>query len=273
MRLAGLAREREIPAFAPETFSAWFERRERPSRANSPVLLWPDTFTNYFNPEPGKAAVYVLEAAGYGVQLPPPGLCCGRPLYDYGMLDRAKRQLRQILEALQDQIVAGVPLVGLEPSCVAVFRDELLNLFPGDTAARRLAEQSFFLAEFLQREEYEPPRLPRRALVHCHCHQRSLVKTVDVERLLVGLGLNFETLDSGCCGLAGSFGYEAGHYEISMQIGERVLLPAVRAALPDTLVIADGFSCRQQIAHATGRRAFHLAEVLHLALEEEGASR
>jgi FAD/FMN-containing dehydrogenase/Fe-S oxidoreductase len=272
-RLAGLARQREFPTFAPETFLAWFERRERPSSAHGPVLLWPDTFTNYFNPEPGKAAVNVLEAAGYGVQLPPPGLCCGRPLYDYGMLDRAKRQLRRILEALQEQIVAGVPLVGLEPSCVAVFRDELLNLFPGDAAARRLAEQSFFLAEFLEREGYEPPRSKRRALVHCHCHQKSLVKTADVERLLIDVGLDFETLDSGCCGLAGSFGYEAGHYEISMQIGERVLFPAVRAAPAETLVIADGFSCRQQIAHATRRRALHLAEVLHLALEEERASR
>ena len=271
-RLAGLAPKRELPTFAPETFSAWFERRGRPDGGGQPVLLWPDTFTNYLHPEPGQAAVHVLEAAGYRVELPPPGLCCGRPLYDYGMLGRAKRQLRRILEALGDQIAAGMPLVGLEPGCVAVFRDELPNLFPDDVAARRLAEQAYFLAEFLEREGYDAPHLGGHALVHGHCHQKSLLKMTDVERVLAAVGLDFEILDSGCCGLAGSFGYEAGHYDISMRIGERVLLPAVRAAAPEALVIADGFSCRQQIAHGTGRRALHLAEVLELALQEQGAS-
>jgi Fe-S oxidoreductase len=185
------------------------------------------------------------------------------------MLDRAKRQLREILDALREPIAAGVPVVGLEPSCVAVFRDELVNLFPDDPAATRLSAQTFFLAEFLEREGYEPPKLEHTAVVHGHCHHKSLLKMTDVEHLLARVGLNFETLDSGCCGLAGSFGYEEQHYRISMQIGERVLLPAVRNAAADVLVIADGFSCRQQIAHATGRRALHLAEVLQLALREQ----
>jgi FAD/FMN-containing dehydrogenase/Fe-S oxidoreductase len=272
-RLVGLASERELPRFAPETFADWFDRRGKHEGGGRPVVLWPDTFTNYLRPQPGKAAVHVLEAAGYSVRLPPRGLCCGRPLYDYGMLDRAKRQLRRILEALREEIAAGIPLVGLEPSCVAVFRDELPNLFPDDPAAKRLAEQSFFLAEFLGREGYEPPPLARSAVVHGHCHQKALLKMTDVEGVLAGLGLDYEVLDSGCCGLAGSFGYEAGHYDISMQIGERVLLPAVRAAPPEALLIADGFSCREQIAHGTGRQALHLAEVLQLALEEEGTRR
>jgi Fe-S oxidoreductase len=184
----------------------------------------------------------------------------------------AKRQLRQILDALREPIAAGVPVVGLEPSCVAVFRDELVNLFPDDPLATRLSEHTFFLAEFLERERYEPPRLARTAVVHGHCHHKSLMRMADVEPLLARAGIDCEVLDSGCCGLAGSFGYEAEHYDISMQIGERVLLPAVRNAPADALVVADGFSCREQITHATGRRALHLAEVLRLALRENAAS-
>jgi FAD/FMN-containing dehydrogenase/Fe-S oxidoreductase len=280
-KAAGLAEQRSLPIFARQAFTDWFRSRHEavttvkgsdPStnRSTKRVLLWPDTFTNFLVPERGQAAVEVLEAAGYRVELPRAGLCCGRPLYDYGMLKRAKRQLRRILEELDEPIAAGVPVVGLEPSCVAVFRDELLNLFPDDPAAARLSAQTFFLAEFLEREGYEPPKLEGKAVVHGHCHHKSLLKMTDVEHVLTRVGLEFETLDSGCCGLAGSFGYEADHYEISMQIGERVLLPAVRTASPETLVLADGFSCREQIAHASGRRALHLAEVLQLALRAQG---
>jgi FAD/FMN-containing dehydrogenase/Fe-S oxidoreductase len=272
-RLGGLAPERELPAFAQETFRDWFARRPPRSGRRGRVVLWPDTFTNYLHPETGKSAVDVLEAAGYRVELPPRPLCCGRPLYDYGMLTFAKRQLRQIIEALRSALREGVSVVGLEPSCVAVFRDELINLFPEDEDAQRLSRQSFFLTEFLVREGFEPPTLPRKAIVHGHCHHKAIAKMTSEETLLAGLGLDFEILDSGCCGLAGSFGYEADHYGISMQIGERALLPAVRAAAADTLVVADGFSCRQQIVHATGRRPLHIAQLLQIALHANGQTR
>jgi FAD/FMN-containing dehydrogenase/Fe-S oxidoreductase len=266
-RLAGLAPERPAPRFAPQTFRAWFRRRAR-REVGRPVMLWPDTFTNYLQPEVGRAAVRVLEAAGYRVQLPPDGLCCGRPLYDYGMLTLAKRRLARIVDGLGAEIAQGTPLVGLEPSCVAVFRDELLNLLPSEEA-RRLSAQTVDLGELLERDGWEPPRLARRAVLHGHCHHKAVMKTDAEEALLAKLGLELDVLDAGCCGLAGSFGYEGGaRYELSMQVGEKMLFPAVRAAPKDALLIADGFSCRQQIAHGTGRRALHSAEVLALALRE-----
>jgi FAD/FMN-containing dehydrogenase/Fe-S oxidoreductase len=265
-RLAGLAPERSVPRLAPKTFRAWF--RERAPRAEGrPVVLWPDTFTNYLQPGVGRAAVEVLEAAGYRVQLPPDGLCCGRPLYDYGMLTLAKRRLRRMVDALRPEIAAGTPVVGLEPSCVAVFRDELVNLLPGDEA-RRLSAQTLHLSELLERDGWEPPRLARKAVLHGHCHHKAVMKIHAEEALLARLGLDLDILDSGCCGLAGSFGYEREHYDLSIQVGEQVLFPAVRNAPEDALLVADGFSCRQQVAHGTGRHALHLAEVLALALRE-----
>jgi Fe-S oxidoreductase len=238
------------------------------------VLLWPDTFVNFFHPDVGKATVGVLEHAGYEVRLPRRVLCCGRPLYDYGMLDTAERWLRHILRTLRDEIRSGTTVIGMEPSCLAVFRDELPNLLPRDPDAARLARQSVTLAEFLEGREWEPPRLERKAVVHRHCHHQAVLGFESDERLLRRLGLDYEVLESGCCGLAGSFGFEAGRkYDVSMKAGERVLLPRVREASTDTLVLTDGFSCRTQIEHGTGRRALHLAEVLHLALREEAAAR
>jgi FAD/FMN-containing dehydrogenase/Fe-S oxidoreductase len=264
-RLAGLAPERPVPRFARPTFRAWFRERG-PRGGEKPVLLWPDTFTNFLQPQVGRAAVDVLEAAGYRVELPPAGLCCGRPLYDYGMLTLAKRQLQRILRALESSVAAGVPLVGLEPSCVAVFRDELVNLFPEEGA--RLASLTLTLSELLERDSWEPPRTAAPLVLHGHCHHKAVMRTGTEEALLARMG-ELEILDAGCCGLAGSFGYERGeHYELSMQVGERVLLPAVRRAPDDAIVVADGFSCRQQIAHGTGRRALHLAETLALGLRE-----
>jgi Fe-S oxidoreductase len=189
------------------------------------------------------------------------------------MLNLAKRQLRQILDALQPYIVEGVPIVGLEPSCAAVFRDELTNLFPNDEDARRLNGQTYILSEFLEKEDYQPPKLERKAVVHGHCHHKAIMGMNDEEKMLAKLGLEFEVLDSGCCGLAGSWGFEKGdHYEVSMKAGERVLLPAVRAADKDTLIVTDGFSCREQIAEATDRRALHLVQVIQMALHNSRPS-
>ena len=266
---AGMPLERKIPAFAPETFQQWFHRQAPIGPPHQPrVILWPDTFNNYFHPETAIAAVAVLRAAGLHVQVPLQPLCCGRPLYDYGMLDRAKRTIAHVMRAMAGEIRDGVPIVGLEPSCVAVFRDELGNLFPNDEQARRLGQQTFTLSEFLEQKapSFTPPPLRRHAIVHGHCHHRAIMKLDAELSVLRKMALDFELLDSGCCGMAGSFGFERDHYEISMKVGERVLLPAVRRLPKDALIIADGFSCREQIVQATGRRALHLAEVLQMAL-------
>ena len=269
--VAGIAPQREVPAFAPQTFKQWFKKRGPRNVGKAQVMLWPDTFNNNFHPETAIAAVEVLEAAGYQVLVPEQSLCCGRPLYDYGFLDMAQALLKQILTTLQPQIEAGIPLVGLEPSCVAVFRDELLNNLPHDENAKRLAQQSFLLSEFLEQkvDQYQPPKLLRNAVVHGHCHHKAIMKMKDEESLLSKMGLNYTVPDSGCCGMAGAFGFEKDHYDISLKVGERVLLPAVRKAEKETLIIADGFSCREQIAQTTDRQALHLAQVLQMALHEE----
>jgi Fe-S oxidoreductase len=269
-RLAGIAPDRQPPAFASETFTAWFARRDAPARRTTArVLLWPDTFNNHFHPEVAVAATEVLEAAGCEVSVPQRSLCCGRPLYDYGMLDLAKRQLRQILETLRSDIQAGTPVIVLEPSCGAVFRDELPNLFPDDEDAKRLRRQTVTLAEYLARrgDGWPAPRLERTALVHLHCHQRATSDTDCDLAVLERMGVDAEVIDSGCCGLAGSFGYERGEkYRVSMAVGEQRLLPAVRAAPEHALLVTDGFSCRSQIEHATDRQPLHLAQVAQLAL-------
>jgi FAD/FMN-containing dehydrogenase/Fe-S oxidoreductase len=292
--VAGIPQQRSIPAFAPESFKAWFHRRRKsgfegarlsaaPYRGEEeralapeerpPVLLWPDTFNNYFQPATAKAAVEVLEAAGFQVIVPGANLCCGRPLYDHGMLDRAQALLLQILDELSPEIEAGIPIVGLEPSCVAVFRDELINLFPHDERAQALSRQTFLLSEFLEThaKNFSLPRLDRKAILHGHCHQKSLMKMTAEEAVLRHLGVDFRSPAPGCCGMAGSFGFEPSKYDISIAIGELELLPAVRQAPPDWLIIADGFSCREQIAQGSPRRALHLAEVLQMALDVTAA--
>ena len=231
------------------------------------VILWPDTFNNFFFPETAIAAVEVLEAAGCQVAIPSAMLCCGRPLYDFGMLATAKRLLEQILENLSDDIDVGTPIIGLEPSCVAVFRDELHEMFPNREQAQRLRRQTFTLAEYLMKHapDFRPPRMERHALLHGHCHHKAIMKMTQEEALYDKMGLQVDKPDSGCCGMAGSFGFEREKYGVSVACGERVLLPAVRSAAPDTIIIADGFSCREQIAQLTGRRALHTAQILRMA--------
>ncbi len=268
--VAGIPLGREIPPFAPETFKAWFRKRPVRNAGQPRVILWPDTFNNYFTPETAQAAVEVLEHAGYRVGVPMQHLCCGRPLYDYGFLDRAKRNLEIILEALAYHIDAGIPMVVLEPSCCAVFRDELNGLMPESKLAHRLMENTFTLSEFLEKkvENYEPPKLQRKAIVQAHCHHKAIMRLYDDEAVMKKMGLDFQMLNAGCCGMAGSFGFEEDKYDISLQIGERALLPAVRQAEPSTVVMADGFSCREQIQQETPRHALHLAEVMQLALHD-----
>jgi FAD/FMN-containing dehydrogenase/Fe-S oxidoreductase len=277
--LLDLPRERELPRFANRTFQHWAgkrrfsfphdSKRRAPAAAaeTSKVVLWPDTFTNYFHPEIGHAALEVLQGAGFHVVVPQSHLCCGRPLYDFGMLDQAKQYLRRIMDSLGAEIDAGVPIVFMEPSCASVFRDELGGLFPSDPRAARLRGQTFLFSEFLQARApgYQPPALDRKVLLHGHCHHKAQVTLGAEERLLRAMGVDLHSLDAGCCGMAGAFGFERAKYEVSRSIGERILLPAVRQAAPDTLIVSDGFSCREQIRQLTGRRAFHVAEVLQLA--------
>jgi Fe-S oxidoreductase len=265
--VAGIARGRDVPRFAKRNFRRWFRRRE-PGNVDGPrVILWADTFNTYFHPESAAAAVEVLEAAGYRVDIPRERLCCGRPLYDFGMLDLARRELRRILEALERDILAGVPVIGLEPACLSVFRDELLRLFPDDPLARQLSRQTQLFAEFLvNRADWRPPQLGGKAIVHGHCHQKALFGMTDDMNLLARLGVEAELLDTGCCGMAGAFGFTPRHYELSLKIGELGLLPAVRRADTDTMVIACGYSCREQIAQCTEREGLHVADIARLAL-------
>ena len=247
--LGGISTRRNMPSFAPETFKAWWKRRAPRNVGKPRVILWPDTFNNHFHPQTPKAAVEVLEAAGFQVVVPTASLCCGRPLYDFGMLDTAKGLLREILDALRPEIEASTPVVGLEPSCVAVFRDELINLFPMDEDAKRLSTGTYILSEFLEKKapNFRVPPLKRKALVQKHCHHDHVMGFKEEDAVLRKLGLDFEILNSGCCGMAGSFGFEAENYDVSVAVGERRLLPAVRKADDDTLIIADGFSCREQV--------------------------
>ena len=284
-KAASIPAQRRIPPFAPQTFKQWWEQRlrgtgslTRSSRtqfdsrraARGTVLLWADTFNNHFLPQTAQAAVEVLEAAGFEVTVPRAHLCCGRPLYDVGMLDRAKNLLLDIMDELLPEIEARIPIVVLEPSCAAVFRDELTNLFPKDERAHALSQQVILLSEFLERRapDFPLPPVARKALIHGHCHHKAIMKMTAEEAVLKRMGIDFTAPAPGCCGMAGAFGFEKSTYETSKAIGELELLPAVRQAPTDWLIVADGFSCREQIAQETDRHALHLAEVLQMALRE-----
>jgi FAD/FMN-containing dehydrogenase/Fe-S oxidoreductase len=275
-RVFNLAPQRTMPQLADTSFSQWARSAHVPAPGRMPsdgggeVILWADTFNNYFHPAVSRAALHVLKSAGLRVTVPAVNLCCGRPLYDFGMLDRARRYLQRVMDGLGPHIDAGTPVVVLEPSCASVFRDELRGLFPSNGRAERLRKQTFLLSEFLEHHApaFQPPRLERTVLLHGHCHHKALMKMTDEESLLRRMGAAVTAPDAGCCGMAGPFGFDQEKFAVSMAIGERVLLPAVREAPADTLIVADGFSCREQIRQGTGRQAMHLAEVIEIALRK-----
>jgi len=302
-RLAGIDRRRPLPPFARPTFDAWWKHHVRSlnGRRHAPnaeagraedrsdanvqprVVLFADTFIRYNYPEIGRAAVQLLEGLGYEV-LVPPVTCCGRPMISKGLLRTAKQHAERNLARLLPFAQAGIPIVGCEPSCVLTFRDEVPDLLPGEDA-RLLAEHALLIDEFLYRhiqdhgwsapqagagaQEASGASAGRRVLLHGHCHQKAIVDMRFATGVLKAAGFDVELVDSGCCGMAGSFGFEREHYDISMAIGERRLLPAVRRLPPEAEVVAMGVSCRQQIAHGTGRQARHLVEILADAIGGE----
>jgi Fe-S oxidoreductase len=269
--LGGIAPQRQMPAFATETFQSWWQRRRTSNTTGEKVVLWADTFTNHFHPQIGIAAVEVLEAFGYQVEVPTAAICCGRPLYDFGLLDTARRLLLELLAAVRPALRDSTPIVVLEPSCLSVFRDELTDLLPYDRDAQRLKDLACSLSELLaRREDLRLPQWNAQAIVQAHCHHHAVIGFETEQKLLEQLGLELDRPESSCCGMAGSFGFERGeHYEVSQACGEQKLLPAVRSA-QDTLVIADGFSCHEQIRQGTGRTPLHFAEVLRAALRRAG---
>jgi FAD/FMN-containing dehydrogenase/Fe-S oxidoreductase len=266
-RAGGITTERRMPPFAHQTFKTWFKERGPANPSGPPVVLFPDTFNNYLHPETMKATVEVLEHGGYRVIVPQQPLCCGRPLFDYGMLDSAKIFFDRLVKGLAPYAREDIKIVAVEPSCVASFRDELPNMMPHDEDANRLVKNTLTLSEFLIEEDYEPPRLERKSIVHGHCHQEATIGLTAEQQLYEKMGLDYEVLDSGCCGLAGSWGFEEDKYDLSMQIGERRLLPAARNAEADTILVADGFSCKTQVMQGTERRPLHTAQVVKMALD------
>jgi FAD/FMN-containing dehydrogenase/Fe-S oxidoreductase len=302
-RLGGVAPQRQLPVLAGTTFAAWFAKRESPSGQHRPgqhrprqqrpgqnrdgqnrdgqnrdgqnregpagaagreVLLWPDTFTNYLSPEVGRAAVEVLEDAGLRVRLPAGSVCCGLTLVSTGQLAMARRVLRRSLAVIGPMVDAGVPIVGLEPSCTAMLQHDAPGLLPDDPPAAAVGRSTYTLAAALAElaPGWRPQFLGGTALVQTHCHQHAVGGTAADLAVLAAAGVEAEFPDAGCCGLAGNFGFEAQHYATSLAIGERALMPRVRAAGPDTVLLADGYSCRTQIRDCTGREPLHLAQLL-----------
>jgi Fe-S oxidoreductase len=284
-RLGGVTPERDIPPLATESFQAWFGRRGARGPADGPrLLVWPDTFTNYLEPGIGRDAVAALEALGYRVEVPSAAVCCGLTWHSTGQLAQAKKVLAATLDVLRPWLDAGVPIVGLEPSCLAALKTDSIELLPDDPAAQQASASVRSLAEVLRPHADElraraasasaapkaaaasgapaaPAASPVRALVQVHCHQHADVGFDADREVLAALGVKADVLDSGCCGLAGNFGFEQGHYEVSQACAERVLYPALRAD-QSASVIADGYSCRTQIRQGVDRDPVHLA---HLA--------
>lgn len=280
-RTVGIARERELPPMARVPFTMWFEERARLNGVTGGdgaprprVVLFNDTFNTYHYPDVARSATLVLEAAGFDVILPGHG-CCGRPAISKGLVEEARRMASETLDKLEPYAREGLSIIGLEPSCVLSFDDEYRALLPGDPRVPMVAERTVLFDDFVGqlKEEGRFPEItvgggtPSHVLLHGHCHQKSAVGTGGSHKALGTLtGCDVHEVDSGCCGMAGSFGFEKEHYALSMQIGGQRLFPAVNAATADTVVVAPGVSCRQQISHGTGREALHTAQVLARAL-------
>lgn len=272
----GVHPARDLPSYAPETFATWFHRRRplhTPEDApNGPVVLFHDTWVNYNETPIGQAVVQLLEAAGYAVVLAEGRKCCGRPLITGGQADKAKPWVDHNVALLAPYAAHGIPIVGVEPSCILTLRDEYLNLAADAKRAQLLADNAYTLDEFVADAvaagRFAPPvsNHRRTALLHGHCHHKAMVGNESTVAALKAMGYKVEVINSGCCGMAGDFGYEIDHYEVSRQVGEDRLFPAVRAAHPDAVIVASGTSCRHQIDHFTDRRALHLAEALAAAL-------
>lgn len=272
---AGVAQEARIPPFASETFRVWFAKRGPRVRSDRRVVLWPDTFNDHFHPDTAKAAVEVLEAAGYEVIVPERRMCCGRPLYDFGFVKTARSYLENVLAGMKPYLEAELPVVVLEPSCASVFKDELHNLFPEREDAAVLRARTMLLGEMLAKEarHFAFPRLERKAIVQGHCHHKSILDFASEKVVLEKTLADAEVLEAGCCGMAGAFGFVADTRDVGKSAGERVLLPRVRAEADDSIVVANGFSCREQIQQHTKRRGLHLAEVIKLAIDGLPAGR
>ncbi len=264
-RVVGVTSKRDLPPLAKVPFDQWF--KARPAHVDVPkeqIVLFNDTFNTYNYPEVSIAATLVLESAGFEVILPG-HRCCGRPMISKGLVDQARKAASETLDSLMPYVQRGLTVVGLEPSCILSFDDEYKSLLPGDPRVALVASKTMLFDDFIA--QLDPSRLPKMnqtgdLLLHGHCHQKASVGTTGSIAALRTTGCSVKEVDSGCCGMAGSFGFEKEHYEMSMQIGDQRLFPAVRAASPETQVVAPGVSCRQQISHGTGRRAMHTAEVL-----------
>jgi Fe-S oxidoreductase len=255
---------RTLPTFAQSTYRAQAKSLPQPVSPIGDVLLWADTFNNYFRSETARAAHRVLVEARFRVHVLNEHVCCGRPLYDFGLLDSARKYLLRTLSVMEPFLAMDMPVVVLEPSCASVFRDELTNLLPQVVRGHQLKANTFLLSEFLVHKapHYKPPARSGNFVVQGHCHHQSVMKMTDEMQLLTATGASVQLLESGCCGMAGPFGFERDKFDISQRLAERGLLPAVRSADETTILIADGFSCREQIAQNSNRRGLHLSEVL-----------
>jgi Fe-S oxidoreductase len=278
-RVVGVARERHLPRLASKSYqrarsaSPTSQVKKsaalqvpRPQVPRPQVLLWPDTWNNYYYPQSLSAAEAILTEAGFQVEVPRGHICCGRPLYDFGLLAAARSYLARVIDRMAPQIEAGLPFIFLEPSCASVFKDELLELFPKDHRAERLSQNIWLLSSWLfeRAPEFASGRLAGASvLVHGHCHHKAVFGGPASEiAMLQSAGAKVELIQAGCCGMAGPFGFEAGKFEVSKTIASQGLLPAVQSAAPSTILVADGFSCREQIAQLSSRQAVHFAEVL-----------